>query len=71
MEADKYTSVRLKFFMNAPNLIVVTEFGIVDLQGIPTWQKAEALISIADPDFRDELIEAAEKQHIWRKSNKR
>lgn len=50
---------------------VVTEFGIVDLQGIPTWQKAEALISIADPDFRDELIEAAEKQHIWRKSNKR
>jgi two-component system, OmpR family, response regulator protein BraR/BceR len=37
---------------------------------IVTWQKAEAIISVAHPDFRDELIKEAEKMHIWRKSNK-
>jgi acyl-CoA hydrolase len=29
------------------------------------------LVSLAHPDFRDELIAAAEKQKIWRRSNKR
>lgn len=49
---------------------VVTEFGMVNLKGLTTWQKAEALISIAHPDFRDELIAEADKMHIWRRSNK-
>ena len=49
---------------------VVTEFGKVCLKGMSTWQRAEALISIAHPDFRDELIKEAEKMHIWRRSNK-
>lgn len=49
---------------------VVTEFGKVCLKGMSTWQRAEALISIAHPDFRDELIAEAEKMHIWRRSNK-
>lgn len=50
---------------------VVTEFGKVCLKGMSSWQRAEALISIAHPDFRDELIADAEKMGIWRKSNKR
>lgn len=50
---------------------VVTEYGMVNLKGLSGWQRAEALISIAHPDFQDELIAAAEKQKIWRKSNKR
>ena len=29
------------------------------------------LISIAHPEFREELIRAAERQKIWRSSNKR
>ena len=49
---------------------VVTEYGMVNIKGMSTWQKAEALISIAHPDFRDELIAEAEKMNIWRRSNK-
>jgi len=50
---------------------IVTENGAVNLAGLSTWQRAEALISIAHESFRDELIRAAEEQRIWRKSNKR
>lgn len=48
----------------------VTEYGKVNLKGLSTWQKAEAIISVAHPDFRDDLIKEAEKMHIWRRSNK-
>lgn len=50
---------------------LVTEYGGVNLLGCTTWERAERLISIAHPDFRDELIAAAEKQGIWIRSNKR
>jgi butyryl-CoA:acetate CoA-transferase len=50
---------------------LVTEYGIVDLKFQNLWQRAEAIISIAHPDFRDDLVKEAEKQGIWRKSNKR
>ncbi|MDE6566461.1 MAG: butyryl-CoA:acetate CoA-transferase [Lachnospiraceae bacterium] len=49
----------------------VTEYGIVNLKGLSAWQKAEAIISVAHPDFRDELIAEAEKMKIWKNSNKR
>ncbi len=48
----------------------VTEYGMVNLKGLPTWQKCEAIISVAHPDFRDELIKEAESMNIWRKSNR-
>ena len=48
----------------------VTEYGMVNLKGLSTWQKAEALISVAHPDFREQLSQEAEKMHIWRRSNK-
>ncbi len=49
---------------------LVTEYGIVNLKGLSTWEKAEAIISVAHPQFREELIREAEKNHIWRRSNK-
>ena len=49
---------------------IVTEYGMVNLKGLSTWQRAEALIGIAHPDFRDQLIKEADAMHIWRKSNR-
>ena len=48
-----------------------TEYGCVNLKGLTSWEKAEALISVAHPDFREQLIAEADKMHIWRRSNKR
>lgn len=48
--------------------LVCTEYGVVNLVGRSTWERAELLISIAHPDFRDELIREAERQKIWIKS---
>ncbi len=50
---------------------LVTEYGIFNAKGKSTWERAEGLISLAHPQFRDELIAAAEKMQIWRRSNKR
>ena len=48
-----------------------SEYGCVNLKGLTTWQKAEAIISLAHPDFREQLIADAANMHIWRRSNKR
>ncbi|VFQ47101.1 acetyl-CoA hydrolase/transferase family protein [Desulfoluna butyratoxydans] len=45
---------------------VVTEYGVASLKGKSTWQRAEALIGIAHPDFREGLMREAEKMNIWR-----
>jgi acyl-CoA hydrolase len=44
---------------------IATEFGIVQLKGKSTWQRAQALISIAHPMFRDDLIKRAREMKIW------
>ncbi len=43
---------------------VVTEYGMINLKGKSTWERAKALISIAHPDFRDELNEHAKRMNI-------
>lgn len=50
---------------------IVTEYGAADLKGKTTWERAERLINIAHPDFRDQLIKEAEKMGIWKNSSKR
>lgn len=50
--------------------MIVTEYGVINLKGKSTWERAEALISIAHPDFRDELIREAAAMKIWRKSQR-
>lgn len=43
---------------------VITEYGVADLRAKTTWERAEELISIAHPDFREELILQAEQQGL-------
>lgn len=49
---------------------LVTEYGKAILKGKSTWERAESIISIAHPMFRDELIKEAEKLGVWKRSNK-
>jgi acyl-CoA hydrolase len=41
--------------------VIVTEHGAAELQGKTVHQRGEALASVAHPDFRDELLAAAER----------
>lgn len=50
---------------------IVTEWGLANLAGKSTWERSEALIAIAHPDFRDDLVAKAERAGIWRRSNRR
>jgi len=45
-------------------MYVVTEYGIVNLKGKSVAERAIALISIAHPDYREELERAARTQNI-------
>jgi butyryl-CoA:acetate CoA-transferase len=49
---------------------IVTEFGVAQMKAKSTWERAEALINIAHPDFRDGLIKEAEAMGVWRGSNR-
>jgi 4-hydroxybutyrate CoA-transferase len=44
--------------------IVVTEYGVATLKGKTVRQRAEALIAVAHPDFREQLRAEARKQ-FW------
>ncbi|HEX6388403.1 MAG TPA: acetyl-CoA hydrolase/transferase C-terminal domain-containing protein [Solirubrobacteraceae bacterium] len=41
--------------------VVVTEYGAAELEGKTVHQRGDALAAIAHPDFRDELMEAADR----------
>lgn len=45
-------------------MYVVTEYGIVNLKGKSVAERATALISIAHPDYREELERAARNQNV-------
>lgn len=63
-DGDIITSPRSQIYFLA------TEYGVINLEGRSTWERAEGLISIAHPDFREDLIKEAERRRIWRRSNK-
>ena len=44
---------------------VVTEYGVAELEGRSLTERAHALIEIAHPKFRDELIQQAKERHLW------
>jgi len=50
--------------------IIITEYGSISVKGLGTWERAEKLISLSHPDFRDDLIKAAQARKIWRRTNK-
>ncbi|MGI6677698.1 MAG: acetyl-CoA hydrolase/transferase family protein [Dehalobacterium sp.] len=46
---------------------IVTEYGIARLRGKNIFERAKALIAIAHPNFRQELIKEAQELHLIRK----
>jgi acetyl-CoA hydrolase len=42
---------------------IVTEYGVADLYGKSIRRRAEQLINIAHPDFREELTRQAKELH--------
>jgi itaconate CoA-transferase len=43
---------------------IVTEFGAANLKGLSSTERAKALIGLAHPEFRDELMAAAKELHL-------
>ena len=43
---------------------VATEYGVINLKGLSSTQRAKKLIELAHPNFRDELIESAKKMSL-------
>ncbi|MGB4547669.1 MAG: acetyl-CoA hydrolase/transferase C-terminal domain-containing protein, partial [Syntrophales bacterium] len=46
---------------------IVTEYGVADLYGRSEPERAEALINVAHPKFRDELTKAAREMGLIKK----
>jgi len=76
-EGKKHSRVRPTLTSGAvvttPRTVVhwlATEYGKINVKGMSNWERAEAVISIAHPDFRDDLIKEAEKMGIWHQSSK-
>lgn len=47
-------------------MYVVTEYGVANLHGKNLKERTEALISIAHPDFKDELVKEAKTRNLLR-----
>ena len=45
--------------------VVVTEWGAAELRHLSAPERARALIGIAHPDFRDELVRQAKQARLW------
>ncbi|MCB1958799.1 MAG: hypothetical protein KDG55_24255, partial [Rhodocyclaceae bacterium] len=45
--------------------VVVTEYGVAPMLGRNVRQRAEALIAIAHPDFREDLLAAAHARGLY------
>ncbi len=43
---------------------IVTEYGVANLKGLSSTERVHALVALAHPDFRDELLAAAREQHL-------
>jgi itaconate CoA-transferase len=43
---------------------LVTEYGVVNLKGKSTRERALDIISLAHPNFRDDLLKEAEKMRL-------
>lgn len=42
---------------------LVTEYGVAYLKGLSIPERVLAIVNLAHPDFRDELVEEAKKMH--------
>ena len=49
---------------------IVTEYGAARMKSQNSWMRAERLIEIAHPQFRDDLIKEAQKMKIWTRTNR-
>jgi acyl-CoA hydrolase len=49
---------------------IVTEYGVKKMRAQNVWVRAENLIELAHPQFRDGLVEEANKLKIWTRTNK-
>ncbi|NLB88997.1 MAG: butyryl-CoA:acetate CoA-transferase [Syntrophomonadaceae bacterium] len=49
---------------------LVTEYGKANMKALSVWGRAEALINLAHPDFRDDLIKSAKEMKIWSRTNR-
>ncbi|MDD4803305.1 MAG: acetyl-CoA hydrolase/transferase C-terminal domain-containing protein, partial [Syntrophomonas sp.] len=49
---------------------LVTEYGKAILKGKSVWERADLIINLAAPQFRDDLIKDAQRMGMWKRSNK-
>lgn len=49
---------------------IATEWGIVNMKLRSVWGRAEQMVNLAHPDFRDDLIKSAKEMGLWSTTNK-